>query len=256
MLVTRHAPVALINQDNIHVLEKLHPPSLRCGCIKTGTSTCSGGTRQKFKATPTQVIKTISQLDLYINAAQRLNLNHSKELSKAKTLAGFFNKVINGKVTPQFQTFIRQTYLVALEKDPDDKTKLQPLVVPSAIRWIAGILVLLEYEPTFVEYLLPFNYAIGVGGGVNVVIKTIQLAVDQCIIEPEENGDLPSLSLVSLDIKIMFNVVSRERLREIIAEKFPTLEAYADLICDGPDETFVRLEDGEWRTIAVTEGIW
>ena len=26
--VTKHAPVALINQDNIHVLEKLHPPSL------------------------------------------------------------------------------------------------------------------------------------------------------------------------------------------------------------------------------------
>ena len=37
----------------------------------------------------------------------------------------------------------------------------------------------------------------------------------------------------------MFNAVSRERLREIISEKFPT---------------FVRLENGEWRIIAVTEG--
>jgi hypothetical protein len=37
----------------------------------------------------------------------------------------------------------------------------------------------------------------------------------------------------------MFNAVSRERLREIISEKFPTLEAYADFICDGPGETFL-----------------
>jgi hypothetical protein len=132
-------------------------------------------------------------------------------------LAGFFNKVINGEVPPQFQTFICQTYLIALEKDPDNKTKLRPLGVPSVIRRIAGILVLHEYAPTFAEYLLPFNYAIGVGGGVDVVIKTIQLAVYQYIIEPENNGDLPSCSLVSLDIRNMFNAVSRERLREIIS---------------------------------------
>jgi hypothetical protein len=48
--VTKHAPVALINQDNIHLLEKLHP-------------TRSGGTRRKFKATPSQVVKTLSQLN-------------------------------------------------------------------------------------------------------------------------------------------------------------------------------------------------
>jgi hypothetical protein len=52
----------------------------------------------------------------------------------------------------------------------------------------------------------------------------------------------------------MFNAISRERLREIIASKFPTLEAFADLIYDGPGETFVRLEDGTWTVIAVNEG--
>jgi hypothetical protein len=52
----------------------------------------------------------------------------------------------------------------------------------------------------------------------------------------------------------MQSQVSRERLRELISEKFPTLKAYADLIYDGSGETFVRLEDGEWRIIAVTEG--
>jgi hypothetical protein len=56
-----------------------------------------------------------------------------------------------------------------------------------------------------------------------VVIKTIQLAVDQYIIEPEQNGDLPSRSLMSLDIRNMFNAVSCERLREIILKSFQPL---------------------------------
>jgi hypothetical protein len=265
--VTKHAPVALINQENLHVLQGLHPPSLQRGCIKARTTTRSGGTRRKFKATPSQVIQTLSHLnrgkatgincdslDLYINAARCLNLNNSQDYAKAQSLAGFFNKVINGDVPAAFQTFIRQTYLVALEKDPDDKTKLRPLGVPSAIRRISGILILKEYAPTFAEYLLPYNYAIGVNGGIDLVIKSVQIAVDRYIIEPENNGNLPSRALVSLDIRNMFNAVSRERLREIISEKFSTLEAYSDLIYDGKGETFVRLENGQWTVILVSEG--
>jgi hypothetical protein len=265
--VTKHAPVALINNDNLHVLQGLHPPSLQRGCIKARTNTRSGGTKRKFKATPAQIVQTLSHLnrgkatgincdslDLYINAARRLNLNNNQDYIKAQALAGFFNKVINGDVPHEFETFIRQTYLVALEKDPDDKTKLRPLGVPSAIRRISGILILKEYAPTFAEYLLPYNYAIGVNGGIDLVIKSIQLAVDRYIIEPENNGDLPSRALVSLDIRNMFNAVSRERLREIISQKFPTLEAYSDLIYDGNGETFVRLENGEWTVIPVEEG--
>jgi hypothetical protein len=37
-------------------------------------------------------------LDLYINAARKLNLNDTNDLSKAKALAGFFNKVVNSEV--------------------------------------------------------------------------------------------------------------------------------------------------------------
>ena len=143
---------------------------------------------------------------------------------------------------------------MALEKDPEDKTKLRPLGVPSAIRRIAAIIVLKEYSPIFADHLLPFNYAIGVSGGVDVIVKTIQLAVDKYIIEKESNGELPTRALVSFDIKNMFNAVSRERLREIIAESFPTLEPFADLIYDGKGETFVQKEAGTWVIIDVTEG--
>jgi hypothetical protein len=91
-----------------------------------------------------------------------------------KALAGFFNHFINGEVPGHFQTFLRQTYLVALEKDPEDKTKLLPLGVPSApsaIRRIAANIVLKVYSPIFADHLLPFNYAIGVSdGGVDIIV--------------------------------------------------------------------------------------
>jgi len=153
--LTKHAPVALINETNLHVLNNLHPPSLNRKCIKPQLRTRSGGTRRKFSCTPQSIIHTLSHLnrgkatgiqcdslDIYIKSARRLNLNDTKDLRKAKAIAGFFNKVINGEIPEQFKIFLRQTYLVALEKDPEDKTKLRPLGVPSAIRRIASIIAL------------------------------------------------------------------------------------------------------------------
>jgi hypothetical protein len=56
--ITKHAPVALINDRNM--------PSLQCRCTKAGplsSSTRSGGTRRKFKITSKQVLKSLSHLN-------------------------------------------------------------------------------------------------------------------------------------------------------------------------------------------------
>jgi hypothetical protein len=47
----------------------------------------------------------------------------------------------------------------------------------------------------------------------------------------------------------IFNIVFHEFLREIIYEKFPTLEAYADVIYEEPGKTVVKLENGEWTVM-------
>jgi len=117
-----------------------------------------------------------------------------------------------------------------LEKDPDDKTKLRPLGVPSAIRRIAAATVLSEYSSVIAENLLPFNFAVGVSGGCDVIVKTMQLGVDKYNTEPEQCNNLPTRALASLDLVNMFNAISREELREIVANDFPALEGFADML--------------------------
>ena len=193
-------------------------------------------------------------LDLYIKTARSLNLDKEEDLLKARRLAKLFSNVANGHLPHKFQAALRKTYLVALEKDPDDKLKLRPLGVPSAIRRIATAAVLTEYSSVLADHLLPYNFAIGVSGGCDVIIKSMQLGVDKYITERESNGDLPTRSLVSLDLINMFNAISREELREIIANDFPALESFADMLYEEDGETYVRMGDGSWAIIPVTEG--
>jgi len=109
-----------------------------------------------------------------------------------------------------------------LEKDPDG--------VPSAIRRIAAATVLSEYSSVIAENLLPFNFAVGVSGGCDVIVKTMQLGVDKYNTEPEQCNNLPTPALASLDLVNMFNAISREELREIVANDFPALEGFADML--------------------------
>ena len=82
----------------------------------------------------------------------------------------------------------------------------------------------------------------------------MQLGVDKYISKPESNGHLPTRSLVSLDLVNMFNAISREELRGIIANEFPSLERFTDMLYEKPGETYVRMSDGSWSVIAVEEG--
>ena len=52
----------------------------------------------------------------------------------------------------------------------------------------------------------------------------------------------------------MFNAVSRQKLRQIIAIEFPELANFADLLYENPDQTVIKRKDGTWEWIPVTEG--
>ena len=91
------------------------------------------------------------------------------------TLAKFFTIIANGEVSPAIRHILQTTYLVALEKDPTNKKKLRPLGIPSAIRRITAVCVIQKHRAIFAEHLLPFNFALGVSGGVDFVLNLVCL---------------------------------------------------------------------------------
>ena len=273
--LTKDTPVALVNDDNIGALYDLHPPEvyppsvapLRPRRRKTRKSRFSNKRRITFTADT--IVKNILHLkkgkapgiqvdsiDLFIYLAQRCKQPNAKHGLKpfASTLASFFTTAANGEIPEKLVNIFRTTYLVALEKDPIDKTKLRPLGIPTAIRRITANAIANELKSTFATYLLPYNYAVGIHGGIDFITSTIRIGVEKYISNLTDAGLLPSRALVSLDIRNMFNAISRHKLREIVREEFPSLEAFVDCLYEDQGSTVVKMEDGSWETIPVTEG--
>ncbi|KAL7523057.1 hypothetical protein ACHAXR_000534, partial [Thalassiosira sp. AJA248-18] len=67
-------------------------------------------------------------------------------------------------------------------------------------------------------------------------------------------GLLPSRALVSLDIRNMFNAISRHKLRDIVREEFPCLQSFVDSLYATPGKSCVKMSDGDWEDIVVSEG--
>ena len=103
------------------------------------------------------------------------------------------------------------------EKSEFDPTKLRPLGIPSALRQIAARVILHLFCSRFAEYLLSFNYASGVNGGMDFIISTIRLSTENYINKRQDEGLLPTRILLSIAIKNMFNSMSRQKLPHIIA---------------------------------------
>jgi hypothetical protein len=269
--LTQDTPVALIDDCNIDVCHNLHPPSLNLNLQYSSSRTTRGSAANKkqIEIHPTTIIDTINSLnrgkapgnnvdslDIYIKLAksyQRAQKKKKKSPIKPTTLAQFFTIVANGQVTPKIKDLLQTTYMVALRKSETDPRKLRPLGIPSAIRRITAVAILQIYRSRFANNLLPFNYAFGVSGGVDFVASSVRLGVEKYI-QNENDTVLPSRSLVSLDIKNMFNAVSRQKLRQIIAIEFPELSAFADLLYDSPGKTVIKRKDGTWEWIPVREG--
>ena len=85
-------------------------------------------------------------------------------------------------------------------------------------------------------------------------IKAMQLSIERYISGPQDRGDDPSRIAVFLDLKNMFNNISREELRDIVDECFPELVPLVDLLYDTNGEVSFRWEDGSWRRITMIEG--
>ncbi|KAL7529537.1 hypothetical protein ACHAXR_009934, partial [Thalassiosira sp. AJA248-18] len=116
-------------------------------------------------------------------------------------------------------------------------------------------------EKRFAMTLLPFNYAVGVEGGMDFIIKSMQLSIEKFIQLPQQrqlDSDQPSVptrAAVFIDLTNMFNSVSREELLDVIRVHYPELIPLARMLYSAPGTVHHRWEDGTWRTIDMIEGV-
>ena len=188
-------------------------------------------------------------IDMFIDLAAM----HHPDINN--DLRDLFDLVYNNCIPAAVRGFFTDTYLFCLYKDPEDLTKLRPLGIPSAMRRIIATHVTKESSIRFAQSLLPYNFAIGVNGGMNFIIKTMQLAMEKFITKPQEDDQLPTRAAFFADIKNMFNSVYREAMTESIRVSFPELLPLAHLLYGAPGSVHHRWEDGSWKVIEMVEGV-
>ena len=181
-----------------------------------------------------------------------VSLNISEVNSDIRQL---FDLVYNNIVPMTIQCYFRDSYLFCLYKDPEDLTKLRPIGIPSAMRRIITSHVAISTRQRFARRILPYNYAVGVDGGMDFIIKSMQLSTGKNIQIPQQESSPLTRAIVFADISNMFNSVSRESLMNIIALDFPELLPLAYLLYGGPGTVHHRWEDGSWRSIQMLEGV-
>lgn len=183
-----------------------------------------------------------------------MNLNSASINDDIRAL---FDLVYQGRLPDDIIHFFSDGYLFCLYKDLEDKTKLRPIIIPTALRRIIASHINIAYRQRFALRLLPHNLALGIDGGMDFVVKTTQLQIEKYIQRPQESNppQLPSRLVIFLDLINMFNRVSREELMHIISEEFPELLPLARLLYGRSVNVHHRWEDGSWRMIDMSEGL-
>ncbi len=167
----------------------------------------------------------------------------------------FFNAIFTAKIPSEIAPYLRDTYLFCLHKDPDDPSKLRPIGVPTAVRRIIGNHIARTFKSRLAHILLPLNYAVGVPNGQDFAIKTTQLAIEKFITAPQSKGELPTRAVVFTDMKNMFNLISREELRDCLRSHLPELTPIADLLYQQPGTVHYQHGSGDWFQLAMEEGV-
>ena len=104
--------------------------------------------------------------------------------------------------------------------------------------------------------LMPFHFAVGVYKGTEFVIKLVQLGIDKFIWqhEPNHNEGIPKGVYVFVNLKIMFNSISHQKLLDVIREDSQELLSLAILLYGTPMACHYHWDNGSWPIIKILKG--
>lgn len=249
-------PIAIINKHNIATVKKLYSAPVPHRTFPTPpipiqSHHLPGDICNTIRRAPKRKGTGINTDSIDIFSA----LVNLKDAHINHTIQDLFTLVYHGQVPAITKRFFTDTYLFCLHKDPNDPNKLRPIGIPTAIRRIIASHIATTLRDKFAHHLLPFNYAVGVDGGMDFIIKAIQLSIERHIIQPQTQDTIPTRAALFIDLTNMFNNVSREELFDIIHTDFPELAPITTLIYDSPSTVHYKYNSTSWNNISMEEGV-
>ncbi|KAL7532099.1 hypothetical protein ACHAWF_004011 [Thalassiosira exigua] len=253
--------IAAINNSRRQTIKGLYPPSLPSPDPPPDDSPPPSRAPPTLRELPGDVVRSIRKLkrgkanglfcdslDTFIRIAKSVNPRAHKALRR------LFRRVYNNDLDESVIPYFTNTYLFCLHKDEKDPEKLRPIGIPTALRRIITSHVAKSLRSKFARRLLPYNYAIGIDGGMDLIVRCAQLKVERHITLCQERGEAPTRAFVSLDIANMFNCVSRKEIFRIVRRELPELLPLVDLLYGQPGKVFFKMIDGRWHTQTAEEG--
>ena len=158
-----------------------------------------------------------------------------------------------GELPPSLTATFSSTYFLALQKDPDIPLKLRPLGIGTALRRFTGSLLASHFAPRFAHFLQPFQFGIGISGGMEFIIHSIHAQAQQFIPDASPSST-SSRALLSLDLVNMFNSISRDCSRSVLAEHFPSLIPFFDTLYSTSNTCWYLSPSGSWSSFLQHEG--
>jgi hypothetical protein len=247
--------IATINEHNIQTVQDLYPPP-----------TNHPG-HQPIPPQPQQyhlpghicdtIKNTVKNIATGLNADSTdaiIDLVNANIPGTNDDLQFLFNQIFLNNVPQPIRHYFSDVYLFCLHKDPNNLANLRPLGIPTAIRRLMARHVAQTFKAKFAEFLLPYNFAVGIANGSDIIINTMHLTIEKYITNYELNNKTPTRAAVFFDIKNMFNSISRIEFFNVIETSFPELLPLTKLLYDDPGTVHHKWTDNTWHTLLMDEG--
>ncbi|MGH7955178.1 MAG: reverse transcriptase domain-containing protein, partial [Gloeomargaritales cyanobacterium] len=166
------------------------------------------------------------------------------------------SEMLQNQLPDEAREFFNSSRLIALHKDPTNNLKLRPIAIGSGIRRLLCGHISRVFRPYFSKFLAPYQWGMGIPNGMDFVYLTTSALVDKYISRSETTmqNDSPTRALVQLDLKNMFNSVSRVKARQLIGQHFRHLLPLFDLMYKLPPKVWYQLPEGTWDHFLQIEG--
>ncbi|MGH7954925.1 MAG: hypothetical protein ACREOZ_03100, partial [Gloeomargaritales cyanobacterium] len=197
--------------------------------------------------------------DLFIDffLSRTDDTSHEDSANNVTFFASLIEKIMRNQLPNETRDSFCSSRLIALQKDRNNPLKLRPIAIGSALRRLTSGWISRVHRPYIAEKLAPFQFGIGVPGGLDFVALSTSLRVDKYVARSidEVKTKPPTRTLVLLDLENMFNSVSRKCSRDQLLETFPHLVRYFDLLHEQASKCWYLNPDGLWEWLLQVEGL-